>query len=312
MKREDNGNNYKNDETCPSISNKSISEIDPYISKILDIENSDSEEDNNSFSAIDEYKSFSFFHNFEKLKDLVDDIDEEDLYFIKKNSKNNNINKNIKKFKVSTIKRGRKKEIKLNKKRKEKSHNKYDKDNILRKCQISYFDFMIDFLNILIKLFNSKINLNPKKKFFPIDYKIKRTVNKKQRIRLHINSIEDMMEKNISKKYSKSKPTSNKDLCEEIKKHGIPEIEKIFKKKFIFLFDIYHKSIREFNLKDLDENLENLKIEIPENVELYKDMLNKNKEDFKFEEYKSLMENYIRNYFKCNILFCTKVKYLSL
>jgi len=305
MKRENNGSNYKNDETCPSISNKSISEIDPYISKILDIENS--EEDNNSFSSIDEYKSFSFLHNFEKLKDLVDDIDEEDLYFIKKNSKNNNINKNIKKFKVSTKKKGRKKEIKLNKKRKEKSHNKYDKDNILRKCQISYFDFMIDFLNILIKLFNSKINLNPKKKFFPLDYKIKRTVNKKQRIRLHINSIDYMMEKNISKKFKNSKPTSNKDLREEIKQYGIPEIEKIFKKKFIFLFDIYYKSIREFNLKDLDENLENLKIEIPENVELYKDMLNKNKEDCKFKEYKALMENYIRDYFKCNILFCTKV-----
>ena len=80
----------------------------------------------------------------------------------------------------------------------------------------------------------------------------------------------------------------------------------MFKKNFIFLFDIYHKTIRSFNLKDLDEGLENLKVEIPENVELYKDLLNKNLKDTKFEEYKTLMESYIKNYFECNILFSIK------
>jgi len=212
----------------------------------------------------------------------------------------------LKKFKISTKKKGRKKEIKLNIKRKEKIHNKYDKDNLLRKCQISYFNFMIDFLNILIKLFNSKLKIDPKKKFIPIDYAIKKIVNNEQKKKLHNNSIEDMIKNNISPKYSKSRPSSNKDLCEEIKQYGIPEIEKVFKKNFIFLFDIYHKSIRSFNLKDLDESLENLKVEIPENVELYKDMLNKNLKDTKFEEYKKLMESYIKNYFECNILFSIK------
>lgn len=310
MSREDNGSiDYKNDETSPSIIvNKSISEIDLYDFKIFNIENY--EEDNNSFLEIGDYKSFGFPYNYEKLKDNEDEIDKTDLLFLKgeKNSENNNsnINQNSKKFKVSTKKRGRKKEIKLNNKKKEKTHTKYDKDNLLRKCQISYFDFMIDFLNIIIKSFNSKMKLNPKKKFFPIDYDIKKIVNRTQKIKLLTNSIEEMMNINISRKYSKSKPTSNKDLCDEIKQYGIPEIEKIFKKKFIFLFDIYHKSIREFNLRELDESLADLKIEISEEVELYKDMLNKNLKDEKIEEYKQLMESHIKNYFESQILFCTK------
>ena len=301
---------YKNDETSPSIIvSKSISEIDPYDCNIFNIENL--EKDNNSLSEIEDYKSLGFPYNFEKLKDHedeIDEIDEKDLYFLKdeKNSANKNINQNNKKFKVSTKKRGRKKEIKVNKKKKEKTHTKYDKDNLLRKCQVRYFDFIIDFLNILIKLFNSKMKLNPKRKFFPIDYEIKKIVNRTQKIKMHTNSIEEMIKNNISKKYSKSKPSSNKDLCEEIKQCGIPEIEKILKKSFIFLFDIYHKSIREFNLMDLDENLANLRIEISEEVELYKDMLNKNHKEMKIEEYKALMESHIKNYFESNTLFITK------
>jgi hypothetical protein len=34
--------------------------------------------------------------------------------------------------------------------------------------------------------------------------------------------------------------------------------------------------------------------------------LNKNRKDIKFEEYKELMENYIKNYFICSNLFSIK------
>ncbi len=308
MKREDKGStDHKNDETSPSIlPNNSILEVDDHDCKIFQTINL--EEDNNSLSEIEDSKFIGFPVNLEE-----DEIDEKCLYFLKdeKNPTNqtDNINQ-LKKFKVSRNTRGRKKkEILLNKKRKEKVHNKYGKDNLLRKCQVSYFNFMIDFLNIFIRSFNSKLRLNPKRKFIPIDYDIKKTINRTQKIKIHTNSVEDMIKNNISKKHSKSTLTSNKDLCEEIKLYRIPEIEKIFKKSFIFLFDIYHKSIRKFNLKELDESLSNLTIEIPETVELYKEMLDKNRDDIKFEEYKSLMENSIKNYFECNILFCTKAKF---
>jgi len=308
---DDNNSLSKTDETYPSIAiNKSISKIDGDLFNNFHTKNV--EKDNTSLSKVNCSKFIEFPYNFEESIDDKNGLDEKDIYFIggEKNlaNQNNNINLKTKKFKISTKKRGRKKEIQLNKKRKEKSHNKYAKDNLIRKCQVSYFNFMIKFLNALIKLFKSKMKLDPKREFIPIDNDIKKTVNKAQKIKLHINSIEEMIRNNISKKHSKSKPTSNKDLCEEIKKYGIPEIEKIFKKNFISLFDIYHKSIRKFDLKVLDESLSNITIEIPEKVELYKDMLNKNRKDTNFEEFKILMENNIKNYFKCNMLFCTKLK----
>ena len=296
MKREDKGSNeHKNEETSPSIvSINSIQEKDDYNNSFAYSENL--VEDNNSLFEIRDSAFIGFppFHE-------DDEIDYNRLYLIKYEKSQ------TKKFKVSKNQRGRKKkEIPLNKKRIEKVHNKFGKDNMIRKCQVSYFNFMIDFINLFIRLFNSKMRLSPKKEFFPIDYDIKKIVNRNQKIMIHTNSIEEMMKKNISKKHSRSRLSSNKDLCEEIKQYGIPEIEKIFKKNFTFLFDIYHKSVRKFNLKELDESFANLIIEIPETVELYEDMLNKNQNDIKFEEYKKLMENSIKNYFVCTNLFYTK------
>ena len=262
------------------------------------------EEEKNCFSFSDDIKFEGFHYN------LIGDNENNST------SQNNYISSyspetNQKIFKVNRNKRGRiKQKIELNKKRKEKTHNKNGKDNIIRKIQTSYFNFMIDFINIIIDLFKSKIKLYPKKKFIYIDYDIKRSVNKIQRKKILTNSIEEMIKNNnISKKNSKSSLTSNKDLYNEIKKYGIPEIVQIFKKKFIFLFDIYHKSIRKFNLKEIDENLPNLTIKIPENVELYQDLLDKNNGEANFEEYKALMEDYVKNYFDCRNLFCTKIKH---
>jgi hypothetical protein len=296
MKREDKGSNeHKNEETSPSIvSINSIQEKDDYNNSFTYSENL--VEDNNSLFEIRDSAFIGFppFHE-------DDEIDYNRLYLIKYEKSQTN------KFKVSKNQRGRKKkEITLNKKRIEKVHNKFGKDNMIRKCQVSYFNFMIDFINLFIRLFNSKMRLSPKKEFFPIDYDIKKIVNRNQKIMIHTNSIEEMMKKNISKKHSRSRLSSNKDLCEEIKQYGIPEIEKIFKKNCIFLFDIYHKSVRNLNLKELDESFANLTIEIPETIELYEDMLNKNQNDIKFEEYKKLMENSIKNYFVCTNLFYTK------
>jgi len=106
------------------------------------------------------------------------------------------------------IKRGRKvtKAI-LDRNKKEKIHNKYGKDNIIRKCPISYFDFIIHFINIIINLFNVKksIKTNTKKEFIKLDYDFKKIVNRNHKIKLLTYAIEDMIKSNdISKKYSKS------------------------------------------------------------------------------------------------------------
>jgi len=310
MEKEINGkNDYKNDETNQSIV------ANNYTSGIYDFDGFDFksihsinlEEDSISFSGKDDSKSLEFPY-FEVLND-DDEINEKLLNFLKNRYTISSPSKTSQqiKFKVLRIKRGRKekKDI-LSRNKKEKIHNKYGKDNIIRKCQISYFDFIIHFINIIINLFNVKKSLKTNNEFIKLDYNFKRVVNGKQKIKLLTYTIEDMIKSNnISRKYSKSNLSSNKDLYKEIKKLGIPEIEKIFKKKFIFLFDIYHKSIRKFNLKELDENLANLTIEIPEKVKLYKDILRKNKNDRKFEE---LMEKNIKNYFECSKYFSIKFK----
>ena len=188
MKREDNGStDHKNDETSQSIlPNNSNLEVDNHDCKIFQTINL--EEDNNSLSEIEDSKFIGFPVNSEE-----DEIEEKYLYFIKdeKNPTNqaDNINQ-LKKFKVSRNPRGRKKnELLLNKKRKVKVHNKYSKDNLLRKCQISYFNFMIDFLNIFIRSFNTKLRLNPKKKFIPSDYDIKKTIKRTQKINMHTKAM---------------------------------------------------------------------------------------------------------------------------
>ena len=301
-------NDYKNDETNQSIvdNNYTSGIYDFYDFDIKNIHSINLEEDSISFSGKDDLNSLEFPY-FEVLND--DEIIEKYLNFLKNRntiSSPSKINQQIK-FNVLRIKRGRKvKKAIINRNKKEKIHNKYGKDNIIRKCQISYFDFIIHFINIIINLFNVKKNLKTNNEFIKLDYNFKRVVNRKQKIKLLTYTIEDMIKSNnISKKYSKSNLSSNKDLYKEIKELGIPEIEKIFKKKFIFLFDIYHKSIRKFNLNELDENLSNLTIEIPEKVKLYKDILSKNRNDRKFEE---LMEKNIKNYFESNNYFSTKLK----
>lgn len=287
MEGEDNGSiGGKNDDTNQSITpNNFVSEI-------------------NYYDSHDEIEKDNISSNFIGFPNETDEIDEKNLYLIMNGQNSNTPSK--KRFKVLRNKRGReRKKIKV--KNKDKSHNKYGKDNMIRKCQISYFNFIIDFINNIISLF--KIKLKQKRQFIYLDYDLKRAVNKTQRVKFHIYSIEDIIKRNkISRKYKKSSPTSNQDLYEEIKKLGKPEIDKIFKKKFIFFFkNIYQKSIRKFNLKDLDKDFANLTIEIPEDVELYKDLLDKNRGNFEFEEYKSLMDKCIENYFEINNLFCTRV-----
>ena len=154
METENKGkNDYKNDETSQYIvTNNYISRISDF-DKIIHSKNF--EEYSISFSGIDNSKSKVV------LKD--DEINSKCFDFLR--SENNSINQNRnaisnpsiiiqpKKFEVLRKKRGRKEQkIIFNKERKEKIHNKYGKDNIIRKCQISYFDFIIHFINIIITI----------------------------------------------------------------------------------------------------------------------------------------------------------------
>ena len=194
------------------------------------------------------------------------------------------------KFIILNKKRGREKTKNISNTKKVKIHNKFSDDNIIRKCQVSYINFIIKFMNILCSKFN--INLT----FIKIDNKFKKVVNKKNIKKLIFQTIEEIIKNNISPKYSTKDKSINKKNCEIIRKKGLTDFINILNKKFLFFFDkIYYTSKRKFNLRQF--NLADIEIELPDDLELYENLLNKNRKDRNFNEYKEKMEKIIKNYF---------------
>ena len=183
-----------------------------------------------------------------------------------------------------------------------KSHDKFDEDNIVRKLQVSYINFVTNFMNEVIK----KIGRQDLR-FISLNYLYKRKVNKAHRLSLKIKTIEEVLSHNISPKFRKKDTKSNKETCEIIKKENINILINILNKKIFFFFDkIYFKNYRNFNLKEF--GLDDLEIQLPPTIELFEDLLNKNKKEIHFEEYKKRINKYAKKHFvqtkkdifKCN------------
>ena len=89
-------------------------------------------------------------------------------------------------------------------------------------------------------------------------------------------------------------------LDSKIKKNnkinGFRDVLEILNQKFLFFFEsIFYKNLRTFNLKDF--GLIDLKIELPKKIQLYENLLMKNKRDTNFEKYKNKMEECIKWHF---------------
>lgn len=237
----------------------------------------------NSFSDL-EYINPSNF-NPEKLMDTKD--------------KRPNKSKNL----FSTFiqqKRGRKNK---NNDKSAKIHGKYDEDNITRKIQVHYINFIVNFINEILIRINRKDSL-----FIPLNYFYKRIVSKNYRESLKKKTIKEVIiNNNISHKYSIEKKNLNILLYEKIKKENIYILLNILNKEFFFFFDkIYYKNCRNFNLKQF--GFEDIDIQLSNKIELFGDLLIKNKTDIHFEEYKIKLKNCAKKYFlperneifKCN------------
>lgn len=239
--------------------------------------------------------------NFVQNPEINEDINEQQRYYFYNinNSDNSNdcsseivsIPPNKNKFTIShKKKRGRHNEKFLTEQKNFKVHEKSDVDNILRKCQVSYINFIIDFMNILCKIFNIG------QVFIPLDYKFKKIVNKKTRNKLISQTIGEIIQNNISPKYTTKDKLINKKICEKIREKGLTDFIDILNKRFLFFFDkIYYPSRRSFNLKQF--HLVDIEIKLPDEIELYEDLLDKNRNDRNFEEYKEKMEKGINKYF---------------
>lgn len=243
----------------------------------------------------------------------LDEEDEEDknLYFIKKEEKaadtpiaadspKASSSQNIKSLKFIAIeekssknestqltkkKRGRGKAPNLEKN--DKIHDKFSTDNLLRKIQVHYLTFIVNFINIILK------KLNYEQRFFKLDYELKKNVNKKNFDSLKNKTIGEILCNKISIKYKKQNVNANFEIYDQIKDNEI--LKKILSENYIKLFKkIYYKSNKIINLREYGLNEE---IILTKPVKMFKDLLKDNEALDKNKEYqKNIIECAIQNY----------------
>jgi len=243
---------------------------------------------------------------------LDEEENEEDknLYFIKKEEKPADAlisaaspktsSSNIKSLKFITIeekssknestqltkkKRGRGKATNLEKN--EKIHDKFSTDNLLRKIQVHYLTFIVNFINIILK------KLNYEQRFFKLDYELKKNANKKYFDSLKTKKIGEILCNKISIKYKKQNVNANFEIYDQIKDNEI--LKKILSENYIKLFKkIYYKSNKTINLREygLDEE-----IILTKPVKMFKDLLKDNEAlDINKEYKKNIVECAVQNY----------------
>jgi hypothetical protein len=179
-----------------------------------------------------------------------------------------------------------------NNKKKTYVHTRNKFDNIATKIQVSYINFLIDFINnILYSLNMSDL------KFYNLDANFKKENNTiKKRQALKEKSIGDIIKTEISSKYTSLDKNSNSMTYEKIKNNGLNDVMEILNQKYIFFFDkVYYRNLRIFNLKEF--GLMDLEIKLPNNIELYENVLIKNNKNLNFEKYKNKIEQCVKKHF---------------
>ena len=173
----------------------------------------------------------------------------------------------------------------------EKFHSKYEDDNILRKIQIGFINYLINLTNEILKYFGYE------EKFLGIDYKFKKEVNKENFNKIKTKEIGKILCQSISPKFSKIS-NEDKNINQKI-------YEKVIQNKTIknFLSETYIKIFRDYyykNIKDLNEY--NLNIKLSENIKTFDDFLN-NKAIPDDDYYKQRVDEIIEKYYLPKKLF---------
>ena len=174
-------------------------------------------------------------------------------------------------------KRGRKPKI-----IRKKQHSALDQDNIIRKIQVHYISFIIDFTNDVIQSIykNSKNIL-----FKSINYEFKKTVNHSYIQKLFSKNIGEIVKLRASPKNKKFEENINEIIY--LKLINIEIFKKLFEMSYLELFNrYYYQDKREV---DVFGNKINLSIK----TKLFNDLLDKNKESA--EKIRQIAEEYFCN-----------------
>lgn len=204
-------------------------------------------------------------------------IDKSSIKFVvaKNNSDDNN---EIEKLKILNKKRGRK-----SSKKGKREHSAFDQDNIIRKIQVHYITFIIDFTNDIIK---NILNDNKELFFKSINYEFKKTVNHSYLEKLNFYKIGDILKLKISPKIKKFNENINEVIYNKL--YNMNNFFKtFFETSYLEMFNEYYYQ----NEREVDVN--GYKIKISEKTKLFNDLLIKNKQSA--EKIREIAEEYFVN-----------------
>ena len=157
----------------------------------------------------------------------------------------------------------------LNKKRR-KPHTKYYRDNIKRKIQVNYLKFLVNFVNLIIRVLFKKysgFNDEFKDKKISDKYQFKKLNYGKFSLKIDNDSFNSLKSKKLLEIITlntngKNKNNKNDEVYDNLFeiKH---KLEKILNQSYLEFFPIYYQKENYTNLKkyglDIDISLENLK-----------------------------------------------------
>ena len=188
----------------------------------------------------------------------------------------------------TTLLKNKKRGRYTNLKEKEKNHDKFSSDNILRKIQVHFISFIVFFLNDILKSFGIR------EKFLKLDYKFKKDVNKKKVAELKKKNIGEIVSNKISTKYKMDENT-NSNLYEYLKTNEV--LAKIFDINYMTLFKMYYmKKEKNADLRIFGIEKE---ISLSKKTETFHEFLEEEKSKSKDEEYiRKIMKSLNKNYLK--------------
>ena len=227
------------------------------------------------------FESFSAFIFDDNLKannsNRIFELNEKETVINENKEFNNDI------FSSNLIKHKRGRKSKISKINVIKKHDKFTIDNILRKIQVHYLNFIVSFTNIILN------NLGLKKKLFQLKYRLKEDIGKNNIKYLKNSTLREILSREISPKYTKVNKNENRIILDNLIK--CPILNKFLSEKYMYLFDIYLKSQRIINLDKygLDQT-----IELPTNIRMFDDLLMKHLNE---KEYLKRLKECIDKYF---------------
>ena len=262
---------------------------------------------NYSYDSFSVYPDIFFNHpNIYNIpKNIITPIPDSNLY----NNNNNNTqnimisNKNEiilkKKLKTDKTREKKEKDIFLLKK-KRKTHNKYDWDNIKRKIQVHYFKFLVEFVNKAIleilkeynKGFDKKISTE-NIQFKKISYDFAKKIDSESFHLLKTKKLKDILIENTSKKF---RNFNNKDIYNNIIKLN-KNVNNILNNYYLELFDVFYYQKDNINLSKYGIDL----VISLDGIERFQEFLKSQKENEpNFDLYKQRIEQSIYKEFLCS------------